>query len=127
MRVERDPNGVYASVDSNTMPGDALGRDLREARDERLHRDAAHRMTDEHRVAQVETFEHGLDVAAEVLERVALVAEHRLTVTAVVERDRRGSPPSGSSSSWWNHVRTDSVTPCESTIGGSSSLPRSTT
>ena len=67
---------------------DAFGGDLGEPRDERLHRDAAHRMPDEHRAVQVEALEHRLDVATEVLERVPLVAEHRLTVPAVVERDR---------------------------------------
>src|SRR5438445_10552793 len=38
--------------------GDALGRDVGKARDERLHRDAAQRMTDEHSPPQIETFEH---------------------------------------------------------------------
>ena len=62
-------------------------------RDERLHRDAAHRVTDEHRAVQVETFDDGAHVCGEVLERVPGAPDHRLPVTAVVERDRAEARP----------------------------------
>ena len=68
--------------------GDALRRDVRKARYERLHRDAADRMTDERGPVQIETFEDGLDVASQVLQRVTFSSRHRATVTAMVEGDR---------------------------------------
>ena len=55
---------------------------------ERLHRHAAHRVTDEHDVAQVELLEHGAQVVGEVVERVAGVARPRLAVSTRVEGDR---------------------------------------
>ena len=59
--------------------GHALGRELGELRGERLHRDAAHRMADEHGVAQVERFEDGLQVDARGSRPSdPPVAEHRL-------------------------------------------------
>ena len=70
------------------MPGRALGRDLGELRHERLHRDAAHRVADQHRAAQVELLDHRAQVERQVVERVARRAELRLAVTAVVVRDR---------------------------------------
>src|SRR5437588_794273 len=51
-------------------------------------RDAADRMTDEHGPVQIETFEDGLDVASQVLQRVTFSSQHRATVTPMVEGDR---------------------------------------
>ena len=62
-------------------------------RDERLHRDATHRVADEHRAAQVETLHHGPHVVREVLERMPGAPDHRLTVAAVIERDRAEARP----------------------------------
>ena len=81
------------------MPGDAFGRDVAELGDERLHRDAAHRVADEHGVVQVERLEHGAQVVREVLDGVARRAEHRLPVATVVVRDR-AEARRGSDSSW---------------------------
>ncbi len=47
---------------------DAFGGKFGIADHELLHRDATHRVADEHRVVKIEPFHHGLDVEREVLE-----------------------------------------------------------
>ena len=84
--------------------GDALGRDLGEARHERLHRDAAHRVADEHRAAEVEALH-----ARCARRRARFSSECPAVPTtdwpwprwsnAIVRKPARGS-----ASSWWNHV-----------------------
>ena len=68
-------------------PGHSARGDVGKLGDEALHRDAAHRVTDENRVVEVEPFEHGLEIEAEVVERLSFVADDRPAVTAMVERD----------------------------------------
>ena len=96
---------------------DPLGRDLGVAEQERLHRDAAHRVTDEHRVAQIEPLRRRCG------RRRRGCRPRSRSRRASSCRGRGGrtrstrNPAAGSVSSWRIHVRTESVTPCDSTIG----------
>ena len=67
---------------------------------------------------------HRVHVVGEVLERVTRFAEHRLRRAHGGRTRSARNPALGSVSSWWNQVRTESVTPCESTIGGPFAVPR---
>ena len=69
------------------QPADAGGRDLRMLHGERLHRQAAHRVADQDDVGEVERLEHRAYIGGQVGDGMAGVADGRLTVPAVVERD----------------------------------------
>ena len=64
---------------------------------ERLDRHPAHRVTHEHRAAQIEGFEHAAHIVGEVVDRMAGVADGGLAVAASVERE--GAEPGGRESS----------------------------
>ena len=79
-----DPPSVAASVDSSTMPR-TLARAISGWRgDERLHRDAAHRVAHEHHVVELEAYEQRGEVVAQIRHRETGVAEHRGAVPALV-------------------------------------------
>ena len=112
--------GMLAGRRHQHDPEHALARDVRVADRERLHRHPAHRVTDEHRVAQVERFEHAAHVVGEVVDRVPGVADGA-TRRGHARRTRCArKPAAGIESNCFAHVRDDSVTPCANRIGGPS-------
>ena len=70
------------------QPAHALVQHVRVTDGEGLHRHPAHRVPDQHHVAQVEALEHAAKVVGQVVDRVAGVAGHRLAVPAGVEGHR---------------------------------------
>ena len=101
---------------------DALGGDLGVVRRERLQRDAAHRVADEHGVVQVHALEHGPHVLGEVLDRVTAESPHSESPWPRWSNPMQRNPCSGSVSNCFTQTRVESVTPCEKRIGGP--LPR---
>ena len=67
-------------------PGDAFARDVGMIETERLRRDTAHRMADDHRVAQVEAFEDRTHVRRELVDTVMVLAHRRVPVAPMIER-----------------------------------------
>ena len=101
-------------------PRDAFVDHIGVTHRERLHRHAAHRVTDQHHVAEVERLEHRAQVVGEVVERMAGLA-HAATRRARGESNAMArNPAAGNDANCFAHTRDDSVTPWQNTTTGPS-------